>query len=362
MKFSIFFSGFLLLLAGLSFAVPTVVINSPANTTYYNRSILLNTTVAGNVSAPSCAYSLNSWANNTTFNCSFTYMNASNGTSTVLVRANDTSGINNTESVSFSVTYTIMNYTIPTPNTTVSNPYVYDASANLTSLGYSIPATAVWVQNAYVYDAGANVSVLSYPVPDTSLWVQNAYFYNNTTGVSQASYPVSGTALWVRNAYFYNATTGTTTVLYPIPLTWLTVVIRNTTYCASGNDCAGIGNLCINGTCRGLTAGGSDLGAKCSVDATNYNLTGYTWASAGCTIPVQLKYLTTGMRYFDFPNIKAGYHHFVIYTETDGIDSVNASHGYITLYPTNLSNPFVNVEIVVNVSGPGRNIRGEALE
>jgi len=330
MNTSIFFCGFLLLLAGVSFAVPTVVIISPANTTYYNRSVLLNVTIAGNVSIPVCAYSLNNWANNTTFNCPTTFMNASNGTSTVLVRANDTTGINDTGSVSFTVSPSVMNYVIPAPNASVSNPYVYDAGANLTSLGYSIPATAVWVQAPYVYDAGANVSVSVYPVPSAGLWVRDAYFYNATTGIIIA--------------------------VYPIPLTGVNVIISNITYCASGNDCASVGNLCINGTCRGLTASGSDLGAKCSVGSTNYNLTGYTWSAGGCTIPSQSKSVQ-GIGTFNFDNVKVGIRAFRAYFESD---PANSTYAYYLISKTNASDNFANVQLVVFVnSSSARTVRGE---
>jgi len=358
MKFSFFFSVFLLFFAGFSFAVPSVSIVSPANDTYYNRSILLNATVT-DAFLDKCAFSLDGWATNVTFNCSWVRFNASNGSSTVRVRANDTSGgINDSEFVSFTVQPRALDYSIPSPGTGVRDAYVYDAGANLTALSYSIPDASVWVKEAYVYSEGANVSILSYPVTDAGVWVVSPYFYNETEGASSSNYDVPSTGLWAVSPYFYNATTGVSFGLYPIPATGLEVVIRNLTACNTGNDCAGMGNLCINGTCRGLTASGSDIGAKCSVDSVVYNLTGYTWSAGGCSVASQSKSVH-GIGTFTFNNVKVGIRAFRAFFESD---PANSTYTYYLVVNENTSDNFANVQLVVFVnSSSARTIRGELV-
>ncbi len=323
---------FLLFIAGFSFAVPTVVMIDPKSITYYNRSVLLDTNIT-DAFLDKCAFSLDGWATNTTFNCTWVRFNASNGSSIVRVRANDTSGgINDSESISFTVSPSVWNYSIPSAGGEVRDIYVYNASYNLTFLEYSIPGTSFWVQAPYVYNPGAGVLVPVYPVPSIGLWVQTVFVYDATTGI--------------------------TTAAYSIPSTGLEVISSNIIYCVSGNDCASVGNLCIKGICKGLIASGSDLGQKCSVDSTNYNLTGYAWALGGCTIPSQVKSIR-GIGTFDFNNTKAGIRTFRAYFESD---PANSTYTYYLISNTNASDNFANVQLVVFVdSSSARTIRGELV-
>jgi hypothetical protein len=356
---------FLLFLAGFSFAVPTVVISSPANTTYYNRSILLNITVAGNISSSICAYSSNNWANNTTFNCTWTRFNASNGSSIVWVRANDTTGINNTEFVSFTVSPSEMNYSIPSTGGGVRDPYVYDPGVNIPA-DYSIPDPALWVQAAYVFNETVVSELYLYSIPNPALWVQAAYAFNETAGTSSGSYSIPSTSLWVSLPYVYDSFVNASKSVYFIPSTGLTVMMPNsTTVCLSGNDCASVGRLCINGFCRGTTAAGSDLGQKCSINGTSYSTSPYIWVSSGCTIPSQAQSVQfDGIMNvtFEFPNLKAGTHSFRSFFEGGS----NISYATYTLTPnvSNSGDQFANVRLIVTVglSGESRTVHGEVLD
>jgi hypothetical protein len=84
-------------------AAPTVAIQLPANTTYFTGNTSLNFTVSDELGVSACWYSLDSGANTTLANCGNITFNASVGSHTLVVYANDTSNNVGSASVGFSV-------------------------------------------------------------------------------------------------------------------------------------------------------------------------------------------------------------------------------------------------------------------
>ncbi len=353
-----FLSGFifLFLLSGFSFAVPAVTINTPENTTYHNASVILNTTIT-DASLDACAYSLDDWVTNTTFDCMSAIMTVNDGSSTVRVRANDTLGaINDSESVSFTVTPAITDYSIPSTSVGVQDPYQY--SPSVSTRDYSIPSTGVWVQDPYVYTPP--LVGKDYSIPSTSLWVQEPYTYTSSVGADD--YTIPSASLWVQEPYVFIESF--TVLNYTIPSVGLNLIIHEETACVSGEDCAGVGGLCINATCRPLTA--VEYGVKCSIDSTNYDSSPYVWHQAGCTDPIQSQAVQfSGIMNvtFDFPGLKAGSHTFRAYFEGA---SENMSYVTYDITPniSDSTDKFANVRLITTavLSGEPRIIRGEVVE
>ena len=143
---------------------------------------------------------------------------------------------------------------------------------------------------------------------------------------------------------------------FTIPSVNVSVVLESEIICTKGTDCAGVGGICIGGSCRGLSS--VDYGVKCSVDASEYATGSNVWHKAGCTIPIQAKKIQ-GTGTFDFPNLRKGPRVFRAYFEPD---PGNATYAYYYLTPVNPDDEFVNAQLVVIVEGPQRMIRGEVVE
>ncbi len=90
---------------------PSLTISSPTTTTYSSSSVPLSYISSDNAAVDRCWYSLNDGSNTTIAGCSNITINAVEGSNTIAVYVNDTSGNLNQSSVSF---------TVATPTTTVS--------------------------------------------------------------------------------------------------------------------------------------------------------------------------------------------------------------------------------------------------
>ena len=141
---------------------PSVTINHPTASTYNTTTVTLNTTVTDDTAVDQCWYSLNSWLTNVSYDCVNTTLNASEGSNTVNVGANDTLGnANTTESVTFTVDVT-------NPNTTINWPPTKIATKS-TQPSFNITVT----DNL---DVTLNCSI----IVDGSIVVTNSSVLNNT--------------------------------------------------------------------------------------------------------------------------------------------------------------------------------------
>ncbi len=89
--------------AGNDTKAPALNVNSPAETTYASASVAVNYTVNDSVAVDKCWYNLNNNANVPLNNCSNSTITAPEGSNTLRIYANDTSGNENQTTITFTV-------------------------------------------------------------------------------------------------------------------------------------------------------------------------------------------------------------------------------------------------------------------